>query len=118
MPGVLAPTAARLAFVSNTDPWTYLGSRAVRTNPRSSFAEGLGLFALRELGLGTVLPLLREILRPAGDPRGRHLVRHDAVPVVRVRTEEPVALQLDGDHLGERSDVEFVSVADALRVVV
>lgn len=118
VPGMLAPTEVRLAFVSNTDPWTYLGPRAVRTNPRSSFASGLGLFALRELGVGTIAPVLRELLRRNGNPRAKHLVRHDAVPAVRVRTAEPIALQLDGDHLGERTDVEFVSVAAALRVVV
>jgi diacylglycerol kinase family enzyme len=40
------------------------------------------------------------------------------VPLVRIRSAEPLALQLDGDHLGSRTDVEFVSVPDALRVVV
>jgi diacylglycerol kinase family enzyme len=118
VPGAVAPTPVRLAFVSNTDPWTYLGPRAVRTNPGASFTRGLGLFALHSLGLGTIAPVLGEMLRSNGDPRGRHVLRHDAVPLVRVRTEEPVALQLDGDHLGERCEVEFVSVADALRVVV
>ena len=53
-----------------------------------------------------------------GDPKGRHVIRHDAVPLVRVSCEIPVALQLDGDHLGERSEVEFLSVPEALRVVV
>jgi diacylglycerol kinase family enzyme len=118
VPGVLEPTPVRLAFVSNTSTWTYLGSRAVHTNPGASFATGLGLFALRSLGMGTVGPTLHHILRDGGDPRGRHVVRHDAVPLVRVVCDAPVALQLDGDHLGERSEVEFLSVPGALRVVV
>ena len=59
--------------------WTYLGSRAVHTNPGASFATGLGLFALRSLGVGTVAHVLREILRAGGDPQGRNVVRHDAV---------------------------------------
>jgi diacylglycerol kinase family enzyme len=46
------------------------------------------------------------------------VIRHDAVALVRVSCEIPVALQLDGDHLGERSEVEFLSVPEALRVVV
>jgi len=117
VPGMLEPTEVRLAFVSNTSTWTYLGSRAVHTNPGASFATGLGLFALRSLGIGTVAPVLREILRSDGDPKGRCVVRHDAVALVRVSCETPVALQLDGDHLGERSEVEFLSVPGALRVV-
>ena len=118
VPGVLPPTEVRLAFVSNTSTWTYLGSRAVHANPGASFVTDLGLFALRSLGVGTVAPVLREMLRDDGDPRGRYVVRHDAVALVRVSSEVPVALQLDGDHLGERSEVEFLSVREALRVVV
>jgi diacylglycerol kinase family enzyme len=118
VPGLLEPTEVRVAFISNTSTWTYLGGRAVHTNPGASFATGLGLFALRSLGIGTVSHVLHEILRAGGDPRGRHVVRHDAVALVRVSTETPVALQLDGDHLGERTEVEFLSVPEALRVVV
>jgi diacylglycerol kinase family enzyme len=118
VPGVLEPTPVRVAFVSNTSTWTYLGSRPVHTNPGASFATGLGLFAMQSLGIGTVAHVLHEILRSGGDPRGRNVVRHDAVPLVRVSCETPVALQLDGDHLGERTEVEFLSVPEALRVVV
>jgi diacylglycerol kinase family enzyme len=118
VPGLLEPTDVRVAFVSNTSTWTYLGSRPVHTNPGASFATGLGLFAMQSLGIGTVAHVLHEILRSGGDPRGRHVVRHDAVPLVRVSSETPVALQLDGDHLGERTEVEFLSVPEALRVVV
>ncbi|TCK20591.1 diacylglycerol kinase family enzyme [Pseudonocardia endophytica] len=118
LPGADALGGVKLAFVSNTDPWTYLSGRAVRTNPRSSFGSGLGLFALRSLGPRTIAAVLREILSSDGDPHGRHVVRHDAVPLVRITSDVPLALQLDGDHLGERTDVEFLSVPAALRVVV
>ena len=118
VPGILAPTEVRVTFVSNTSTWTYLGPRAVHTNPGASFATGLGLFAMRSLDVGTVGHVLWEILRAGGDPKGRHVLRHDAVPLVRVSSPTPVALQLDGDHLGERSEVEFLSVPEALRVVV
>ncbi len=118
VPGMLAPTEVRVTFVSNTSTWTYLGPRAVHTNPGASFATGLGLFAMRSIDVGTVSHVLWEILHAGGDPKGRHVLRHDAVPLVRVSSQIPVALQLDGDHLGERSEVEFLSVPEALRVVV
>lgn len=118
IPGADPLPGVKLAFVSNTDPWTFLSGRAVRTNPRSSFGSGLGLFALRSLGARTVATVLRQILSADGDPHGRHVVRQDAVPLVRITSDTPLALQLDGDHLGERTDVEFLSVPAALRVVV
>ena len=108
----------RMAFVTTTDTWTYLGSRAVRTNPGTSARSGLGLFGMRDLRAGTVAPTLRRILMPGGDPRGRNVLRQDAVEWVAVRSAEPVALQVDGDHLGQYRDVRFRAVRDALRVVV
>ncbi len=118
LPDAAPLTGVRLAFVSNTDPWTFLSGRAVRTNPRSSFGSGLGLFALTGLSPRTIASTLRQILAADGDPHGRHIVRHDAVGRVRITSEQPLALQLDGDHLGMRTDVEFLSVPGALRVVV
>lgn len=118
LPGQPAVEGVRQAFVSNTDPWSYLGPRPVRTNPGSCFDAGLGLFALQSLGLPTVLRVLRQILREGGDPRAAMLLRHDDVRVLRITSAAPVNLQVDGDHLGQRDDVEFVSVPDAVRVVV
>ncbi len=46
------------------------------------------------------------------------VLRDDDVPALRVTSDEPVNLQVDGDHLGRRSDVEFFAVPHALRVVV
>lgn len=111
-------TDIRLALVCNTDPWTYLGSRPVRTNPGCGDTDGLALFALRSLGLTTVLPVIGQILRKEGDPNGRNVLQRDELPLIRVSSDVPVALQVDGDYLGERSEVEFVAVPSALRVVV
>ena len=118
IPGREPVEGVKAALVSNTDPWTYLGARPVRTNPGCSFDSGLGLFALHSLGLPTVLRIVAQVLRPDGDPGVGSVVRDDDVPSLRITSEEPVNLQVDGDHLGRRSDVEFSAVPDALRVVV
>jgi diacylglycerol kinase family enzyme len=117
IPGAAPVEDVRMAFVSTSDTWTYLGPRAVRTNPGTALGSGLGVFGLRDLSTATIASTLRHILHADGDPRGRHVLRQDAAPVVRVRTDEPVALQVDGDHLGEHSDVLFRAVTGALRVV-
>jgi diacylglycerol kinase family enzyme len=118
LPGQEPLTEVRLALVCATDPWTYLGSLPVRTNPGCNLDRGLALFGLRSLGLGTVLPVIREILRKQGDPGGTNVVRAEELPLIRVSSATPVALQVDGDYLGERSEVEFIAVPSALRVVV
>ncbi|GGP69750.1 diacylglycerol kinase [Saccharothrix coeruleofusca] len=108
----------RLAFVSNTDPWTYLGDKAIRLNPSTSFDAGLGLFALLGLGLPTILRYLAHLLATDGNPRGENLLRRDDVEYVRVTSKEPVNLQVDGDLLGACTEVEFTSAPGALTVAV
>jgi diacylglycerol kinase family enzyme len=117
IPGAAPVDGVRMAFVSTSDTWTYLGPRAVRTNPGTALGSGLGVFGLRDLSAATIASTLRHILHTDGDPRGRHVLRQDAAPIVRVRTDEPVALQVDGDHLGEHREVLFRAVTAALRVV-
>jgi diacylglycerol kinase family enzyme len=118
IPGQDPVTDLRLVFVSNTDPWTYLGDRAIHLNRGCSFEGGLGLFALRSLRLPTVLRHLRQAVSRKGETRGGNLLRLDDVELIRVISPEPVRVQCDGDLLGERTTVEFRAVPEALTVVV
>lgn len=111
------PVDARTVFVSNTDPWSYLGPRPVHLNTASSFDRDLGLFALRGMGMATVLRHLRQALQQ-GKHRGRRLIRHDDVSSVCVKAEKPVNFQVDGDLVGTRTRVEFRSAPRALTVAV
>jgi diacylglycerol kinase family enzyme len=118
LPGEDPVTGVRLAFVCNTDPWTYVGSRPLRLIPTCSFDRDLGLFALRSLRPPTVIRHLGQVLRNAAEPRGRQLVLRDDVSHIRVTSAKPVRVQVDGDLLGERRSVNFMSVPAALRVAV
>ncbi|WP_026360842.1 diacylglycerol/lipid kinase family protein [Amycolatopsis nigrescens] len=112
------PAEVRTTFISNTDPWSYLGDRPVHLNNGCSFETGLGLYALRGLGLPTVFRHVRQALSKKGEQRGRRLLRHDDLRIVRVEAAEPVNFQVDGDLVGQRTRVEFLSVPDALTVLV
>ncbi|MDA3650072.1 diacylglycerol kinase family lipid kinase [Saccharopolyspora indica] len=105
-------------FVSNTDPWTYLGSRPVRMSPETSFDTGLGVFALKNMRTYPVLRHVAEMLRGRAKPHGSNLIQRADVAHLRVTCTEPLRLQVDGDCLGERSEIEFLSVPEALRVAV
>ncbi|WP_329066996.1 diacylglycerol/lipid kinase family protein [Amycolatopsis sp. NBC_01480] len=112
------PVEVVTAFVSNTDPWTYLGERPVHLNSGCSFETGLGLFALNGMPLPTVFTHVRQALLTKSNQRGRRLVRHDDLPLIRIDAAEPVNFQVDGDLVGQRTRVEFHSVPDALSVIV
>jgi diacylglycerol kinase family enzyme len=107
-----------LGAVVNTTPWTYLGRRPVHTNPEASFDSGLDVFALRSMRTISTLRTIRQMLSPARAPRGRNvLTLHDQAELT-MRSARPVAFQVDGEYMGEHECVRFVSVPNALRVIV
>ncbi len=107
-----------VALVCNSDPWTYLGKRPVRPCPTASFETGLDLFALRSLGTASTLRHLRQILATRPRPRGRAVLTLHDRPGLTLTADRPVALQVDGEDLGNRTRVVFRSFPRALDVVV
>jgi diacylglycerol kinase family enzyme len=105
-------------IVSNTCPWTYLGSRPVTPSPEAGFDTGLDLFALRTLGTVGTLRAVRQMLsggrRP---PRGRHISSLHDETAFTLEASRPVALQVDGEYVGERDFVTFQAIPSALRVI-
>jgi diacylglycerol kinase family enzyme len=118
-PGIPTAKGLFMAIISNTSPWTYVGSRPVRPTPWAGFETGLDLLGLRRMGPISLAPVLRHILTESDAlPSGRHLVQlHDEAEFT-LTAERPVAFQLDGDYLGERETVTFRSTPNALQVLV
>ncbi len=106
-----------LGVVSNTAPWTYLGNRPVNPSPLASFGSGLDVFALRRLRTVSTLNALRHMLSGKNrQPNGRHVLTLHDEPEVTLRSDRPIAFQVDGEYMGEHECVAFRAVPDALRV--
>jgi diacylglycerol kinase family enzyme len=107
-----------MTIITNRSPWTYLHSRAVLPVPNPDFNSGLDLLALRRLRLARVVSAVGQMLcirsRP---PRGRDLMSVLGSESLAVRSSRPIALQVDGEYLGETEAVKFQFVPDALRIV-
>ncbi|MFI6395594.1 diacylglycerol/lipid kinase family protein [Nonomuraea sp. NPDC050547] len=118
-PGIPTAHGIFMAIISNTSPWTYVGTHPVTPTPWASFETGLDLLGLQRLGLPTMVPLIRKILTESDRlPSGRHLVQlHDEAEFT-LTAERPVAFQLDGDYLGERESITFRATPNALQVLV
>jgi diacylglycerol kinase family enzyme len=104
-------------IIQNTAPWTYLGSRPVHPNPDASFDGALDVMALRALGAGGTARTVAQILSRRPNPHGRHLLRLHDVTEFSLLSSRPQPFQLDGEYLGEREKVRFLSVSEALRVI-
>lgn len=116
VPGRAPIDGVRFGFVSNTSPWTYLGSWEIRTNPDTGYDGTLGVFAATSTAVPNTLPLAARLLthRP---PRARHLYRDDNVEWVRFTADEPLDVQMDGDYIGTHRKLEFHHRAHALEVI-
>lgn len=119
-PGIPTAEGVYMVIISNTSPWTYVGTRPVTPTPWASFETGLDLLGLQRMGLPSFLPIVRQILRESDGslPHGRHLVQLHDEPEFTLTAERPVAFELDGDYLGERESVTFRSIPNALQVLV
>lgn len=111
-------TGVHFVWVSNTSPWTYSNNRALVTNPDCSFESGLGVFGLTSMKVIPTLRLVRQMLSKRPKLNAKALVRDDNAACLRVTsTGAPIASQFDGDYLGEREQMTFRAVPDALEVV-
>jgi len=107
-----------LAIISNTTPWTFMHDRPIRPSPEASFDTGLDLFSLRTMRTVTVIRHARQMLRRRSAFRGRYLFRQHDLSSFALRSDRPLGFQVDGDYLGEREQVTFTAVPEALRVVI
>ena len=107
-----------MSIVSNTSPWTYLGHRPVNPSPGADFDTGLDLFALRRLRTMGTLNALRQMISPRRAPlNGRDVVSLHDQPEFTISSGRPIALQVNGEYMGEHEAVTFRSVPGALRVI-
>ncbi len=106
------------AIVQNTSPWTYFGTLPVNPSPTASFDTGLDVFAMRRMRVPTALVAARRLLTSStgGSVRGGILGWHDQAGFT-LTALRPTALQIDGEGVGEATEVVFRSHPAALRVV-
>jgi diacylglycerol kinase family enzyme len=116
-PGEDGEDGLATVIVQNTAPWTYLGERPVNPSPEASFDAALDVLGLRGLRLPSTLRTVTQILSRTPNPRGRHLLRLHDVTEFSLLSSRPQPFQLDGEFLGEREKVRFLSVPEALRVI-
>lgn len=118
VPGQPAVHSLFMGVVTNSSPWTYLGSHPVRP-AHADFSSGLDLFALRRLRTLTTLAALGHMMHADNDqlPAGRDVVSASALGELAFEAERPIAYHIDGEYLGETKSVAFRFVPDALRVI-
>lgn len=106
------------ALVTNTTPWTYAGALPLQPTPASRFELGLDAFALTHSSTAVTGWILSQMFFPKGLPRQGegYLTWHDEGSLT-ITSEHPRAFQIDGEYLGDREQVNFHSLPNALRII-
>jgi diacylglycerol kinase family enzyme len=103
--------------VLNTNPYTYLGNRPLDLSPAATLERGLVVITFKTMQVGAILRSLGGALRGGGVKPSKYLDVHEDVRSLTIRHHVPFPYQLDGDYLGEISELDFRHVPDAIRLV-
>lgn len=118
VPGEDPVRGVYLSIIQNCSPWTYLGAIPVNPNPDASFDKDLDLWALRRMRFVSGLKFGRRMLMSSKvESSDSALMLHDQKEFT-IYCHRPTALQVDGEGMGETTEVRFTSYRDALRVVI
>lgn len=106
------------AICLNSNPYTYLGTRPFNAIPEATLDRGLGLIAMRTLDGVTLVRVIASALWSGRFLRRSHQVvmRHDLTEFT-VRGYGPFPYQVDGDYLGEVSELRFCHSPNVLDLV-
>ena len=117
-PGEPPVSGLFMGVVTNSSPWTYLGSHPVGL-AHADFSSGLDLFALRRMRTLTTLAALGQMMQTDNQelPSGRDIVSAAALTELAFEADRPMAFHIDGEYLGETESVAFRFVPDAMCVV-
>jgi diacylglycerol kinase family enzyme len=105
-------------LVLNTDPYTFLGNRPLHVTDEAGLDRPLAALTLRSLGLGTLLGVAGNALSGRSVASGRKVDLRTGLDGLRITGFGPVPYQVDGDYLGEATELAFKHEPDAIRLVV
>jgi diacylglycerol kinase family enzyme len=109
---------AAFALVANCDPFTYLGALPVHVAPEASFELGLDVVAPEAVGPADLPRLVRYLLRGSGQLSARDIHYGHDLDRIEVRCERPLALQVDGEDLGDVEEAVFEAERSAISVLI
>ena len=107
---------AAFILVANGAPYTYAGSVRFRLARESTFEDGLAWVAPRTVWPVSAGTLVYRAFRGTA-PRARNVFAGIDDDRLVIRCDTPQPFQVDGEDLGDVTEVEFLAVRNALTVV-
>jgi diacylglycerol kinase family enzyme len=108
---------AAFALVANGSPYTYAGRLGLRLAPLARFELGLDVVAPRAVRPAMLPRLLLYAVRGRGQERARDVIHAHDLDRLELVCDQPQAFQMDGEDLGDVSEVLFEAERSALTVL-
>jgi diacylglycerol kinase family enzyme len=106
-------------IVLNTNPYTYLGNRPLAIAPDAGLDRPLVAITIRSLDFAKVLPVIGSaIVAPARIQKNRWVSYRKGVSEMTVTGHGPFPYQVDGDFLGDATNLTLKHEPEVLRLVV
>jgi len=109
---------AAFVLVANTDPYTYAGPVPIHAAPDARFELGLDLVAPACVATRSLPRYLRYLLRGRGQVEAADVLYGHDLDRIEIICDRPLALQADGEDLGDVTEAVFEAERSALTVLI
>lgn len=104
-----------LAVVSNTPQFTYFKEWAINLTPDAQIDGGLDVLAMRKFPVSYIPRLLWSVFRSGSHLTYKHTRYIHDVPSVTLKTSgNPFPIQVDGEYVGDRTELQIELVPGGL----
>lgn len=107
------------AVILNTNPYTFLGNRALDIAPQASLDSPLVAITIRSMRIDTILRVAGAALAGGGKVQrlGKRVDARTGVTAIDISGHGPFPYQVDGDFLGDVEDISIRYEPDVLDLV-
>lgn len=110
--------ALHFSLIFNSNPYTYIKSRALSPVPEATFDRGLWFVAFRSMKAKKVLAMIGSALKKGKkfrtDPT---ILMGEDLSSFTMRSAKPLPYQVDGDYLGDLTEARFTWEPNVLQII-
>ena len=111
------PAESLSVMVGRTDPYTYYRDRGLHVTPEASLDSGLDVLSARRLPRRRVARIALQMFGSARHVKGRDIDYWHNASGVRISSNTPFPVQVDGDAMGDRTELSIELARDAIWVL-
>ncbi len=107
-----------LAVISNIGAFTFFKNWQVTITPQARIEEGLDVFSMRRFPITYIPGILISAFKTGSHVRHKHASYvHNVTSIALKSTERPFPVQVDGEFVGERTELAVDLVQDGLKIL-